>query len=84
VRQGDIIASPPGGPETAHQIINTSDADLRYLAISTMIPNEVVEYPDSGKLMTLIGSAPGAPKHDGVTYYRRGRPGVECDYWEGE
>lgn len=84
VRKGDIIASPPGGPETAHQIINTSDAGLRYLAISTMIPSDVVEYPDSGKLMVLVGSAPGAASRDGVTYYRRGRPGEECEYWDGE
>ena len=33
IRAGDVIACPPGGPETAHQIINTSNAELRYLAV---------------------------------------------------
>ena len=36
IRQGDIIACPTGGPETAHQIANTGDTDLKYLAVSTM------------------------------------------------
>src|SRR5215212_7217161 len=36
IRAGDVIAAPAGGRETAHQIINTSERDLRYLAISTM------------------------------------------------
>ena len=85
VKQGDIIAAPPGGPETAHQIVNTSDGELRYLAISTMIPSEVVEYPDSGKLMVLVGAAPGGTgDRAAVTYYRRGRPGPEAEYWDGE
>ncbi|MFZ1990157.1 MAG: cupin domain-containing protein, partial [Alphaproteobacteria bacterium] len=33
VKKGDFIANPPGGPETAHQIRNTSSAhELRYIA----------------------------------------------------
>src|SRR5690348_11863028 len=35
VRKGDFIACPPGSTDTAHQIVNTSNADLRYLAVST-------------------------------------------------
>ena len=38
VRAGDIIACPTGGPETAHQIINTGVTEMRYLAISTVAP----------------------------------------------
>jgi uncharacterized cupin superfamily protein len=34
VAAGDVIAIPPG-PEYPHQIINTSDAPLKYLSIST-------------------------------------------------
>ncbi len=53
IRQGDVVACPPGGPETAHQIINTSDAELRYLAVSTKQTPEIAEYPDSGKFGVL-------------------------------
>ena len=36
LRSGDLVACPPGGPETAHQIINRSETEeLRYLSIST-------------------------------------------------
>ena len=43
IRAGDVIASPVGKP---HQILNTSDAELRYLAISTMIEPDIAEYPE--------------------------------------
>jgi uncharacterized cupin superfamily protein len=50
IRAGDIICCPTGGPDTAHQIVNDSDADLAYLSISTMMPAEICEYPDSKKV----------------------------------
>ena len=50
IRAGDVICCPTGGPETAHQIVNDSDADLAYLSISTMLPAEICEYPDSKKV----------------------------------
>ena len=83
VRAGDIIACPPGGPESAHQIINTSGADLRYLSISTKQYPEVCEYPDSGKygVMADYGvAADGTPQMFRVV----GRQGESVDYWEGE
>lgn len=49
IRAGDVIAAPAGGGETAHQIVNTGEDELRYLAFSTRNDPEVVEYPDSGK-----------------------------------
>ena len=77
LRAGDIIACPTGGPETAHQIINTGAAELRYLGISTHSPAEVCEYPDSGKF--------GAFGDDTSPPFRHlGRPGDARDYWEGE
>ncbi len=83
IRKGDVIAAPAGGRDTAHQIINTSDQDLRYLSMSTMLPTEVVEYPDSGKVMVCVGSAPGEdPGKRSFNY--RGRLGPPLDYWEGE
>jgi uncharacterized cupin superfamily protein len=49
LRSGDVVFIPPG-PEFPHQIINTSDAPLRYLSISTQERPEVCEYPDSDKI----------------------------------
>lgn len=83
VRPGDVIAAPPGGPATAHQIINTSDGELRYLSVSTMIAQDVVEYPDSGKVAVYVGSAPGGDPR-ARSYSHRGRPGPQLDYWDGE
>ena len=49
VKAQDYIVHLPGGPENAHQLINTGDEDLVYLAISTQILPEVIGFPDSGK-----------------------------------
>jgi uncharacterized cupin superfamily protein len=73
IRAGDVICCPTGGPETAHQIINDSDAELAYLSVSTMMPVEVCEYPDSGK----VGAYGG-----GLRHMTRAEDGV--DYWVGE
>ena len=73
IRAGDVICCPIGGPETAHQIVNDSDLELKYLSVSTMMPAEVCEYPDSGK----IGAYGGEFKH--MT-----RAGDGVDYWVGE
>jgi uncharacterized cupin superfamily protein len=84
VRAGDVVSCPAGGAATAHQLINSGEADLRYLAISTMIAPEICEYPDSGKFLLLAGAGPGGDAS------KRGldlvvRPGVtEPDYWDGE
>ena len=64
VRVGDVLAAPPGGVETAHQIVNTSSGLLRYLAISTMEQPEVAEYPDSGKVGVIAGSPPGGASRE--------------------
>ncbi len=50
IRTGDVIACPPGGPETAHNIINTSDVELKYLAVSTRIAPDITEYTGVGKI----------------------------------
>jgi uncharacterized cupin superfamily protein len=51
IRRHDIIACPTGGPEVAHQIINTGATDLRYLALSNVVEIEACEYPDSQKVL---------------------------------
>ena len=53
VRAGCVCAAPTGGPETAHQLINTGSSPLKYLSISTMHDPEVCEYPDSGKFAAI-------------------------------
>ena len=83
IRQGDVIACPPGGKETAHQIVNTGTTELRYLAVSTKLSPEIAEYPDSGKFGVHAESPAGA---DGKPQMFRfvGREGQSIDYWEGE
>jgi uncharacterized cupin superfamily protein len=82
IRKGDFIANPPGGPEHAHQMINTGNEELRYLAVSTMIVPETVEYPDSGKVATYSRQTAA----DGSMRIVRqiGRPESSVDYWDGE
>ncbi|MDA8792153.1 cupin domain-containing protein [Bacteriovoracaceae bacterium] len=55
IKKHDIIACPPGGKEVAHQIINTSNSDLKYLCLSTNKPVEICEYPDSNKVLAMVG-----------------------------
>ena len=55
VRKHDVIACPPGGPEVAHQIINTGTTTMRYLALSTLVDVEACEYPDSRKVLIVAG-----------------------------
>jgi uncharacterized cupin superfamily protein len=84
IAQGDIIACPPGGPETAHQIINNSDAELRYLAVSTTLSPEVAEYPDSDKYGVIIELGEeenGMPK---MWRLMMKAESTQVDYWEDE
>ena len=83
IRPGDVIACPPGGPETAHQIVNTGDVELRYLAVSTKLSPEIAEYPDSGKFGILAEFPPGANGEPrGFRFV--GRAGQNVPYWDGE
>ena len=50
LRKHDVIACPTGGPEVAHQIVNTGSVAMRYLALSTLVEVDACEYPDSGKV----------------------------------
>jgi uncharacterized cupin superfamily protein len=83
LRQGDFIANPPGGPETAHQIRNTGTEDLKYLAVSTRLYPEFVEYPDSGKFQVASIRAP-APDGTPRMFRHIDREGTGLDYWDGE
>jgi uncharacterized cupin superfamily protein len=78
IRSGDVISIPPG-PEYPHQIINTSDAPLKYLSLSTLEFPEVCEYPDSGKYLAYT-------RTDGPLLQRgrMHRADTDLDYWDGE
>jgi uncharacterized cupin superfamily protein len=77
LKEGDVVFIP-AGPEYPHQIINTSDAPLKYLSISTMETPEICEYPDSGKYLAE-GSLDKSEPFDVI-----GRKGASLDYWDGE
>ena len=82
IRQGDFISLPPGR-DSAHQIVNDSQAPLRYLAVSTMELPEVIEYPDTGKLGVAAGTHGGRPPSpETIRHFTRVQDGV--DYWDGE
>jgi uncharacterized cupin superfamily protein len=76
IRAGDFICCPTGGPETAHQIVNDSDAELAYISISTMMPAEVCEYPDSGKIGAFGVRTPRMRHMTSVE--------AAVDYWKDE
>lgn len=83
IRAGDVIACPPGGPETAHQIVNTGTAELKYLAVSTRLYPEIAEYPDSGKF-GVLADFPAGPDGTPRVFRFIGRESLIVDYWEGE
>ena len=83
VRQGDLIACPPGGPESAHQLANTSaDQDLKVFSVSTMEYPEIVEYPDTGKVAhgMMIKDPDGQPQIVRGLFKKDQQAG----YWDGE
>jgi uncharacterized cupin superfamily protein len=82
---GDVINCPVGGPETAHQIINTMDeGELKYLAVSTSLYPEICQYPDSGKtLVSHLWQADDGAKEETLRIIIRDGEG-QTDYWEGE
>ncbi|MXU64919.1 cupin domain-containing protein [Oceanomicrobium pacificus] len=83
VRAGDIVSAPASDGSGAHQMVNTSDADLVYLCVSTRLDPEVVEYPDSGKFAV----ASMVPEDTGLLGARIayiGRVENSLDYFDGE
>ncbi len=82
VKANDVLAAPAGGPEVAHQIINTGSQPLKYLGISSNVDTEVIEYPDSGKFAVISRSDWSNLQAGGIRYI--GRPDSSLDYWDGE
>jgi len=81
IRAGDFICSP-ADPEKPHQIINTSDQEMIYIALSTEERTDVMLYADSGKYGVRHGATrdPDAPDNFLVV----ARKETAVDYWDGE
>ncbi len=80
IKSGDVCAAPTGGPETAHQIVNTGSRTLKYLGIGTVVETEVCEYPDSGKIAVWSGSRESGPRVQHIF----GKDDTPLGYHEGE
>ena len=74
VNEGDVIGCAAGDASTAHQLVNTGEVELRYLAVSSELDPEVCEYPDSGKVGTYCGSS----------FMHMARRADKAGYWDGE
>ncbi len=78
IRAHDVIACPTGGPDVAHQIINTGTKTMRYLAVSTRCDLDACEYPDSGKVLVVA-------RRDGTSGLRKlFRAETTVDYYDRE
>eukprot|EP00123_Amoebidium_parasiticum_P022284 comp8405_c0_seq1/m.3762 comp8405_c0_seq1/g.3762 ORF comp8405_c0_seq1/g.3762 comp8405_c0_seq1/m.3762 type:complete len:174 (-) comp8405_c0_seq1:471-992(-) len=77
IKSGDVIFIP-AGPEYPHQILNTSDAPIKYISISTKEWPEYLEYPDSNKYMVVHKTQDGR-RIERCDYIKE-----NVDYWEGE
>lgn len=79
IAAGDLIGAPAGGPDSAHQIINTGEVELRYLAIGTRQSPDLIEYPDTGKFRVLDIGRGGDAGFDAIQ-----GPAGAAGYWDGE
>lgn len=80
VRAGQVLGAPRGGPETAHQLINTGTVPLRYLSVSSKAAVDICEYPDSGKFLSKsFDPATGEQRFD-----RMVSGSGTVDYWKDE
>jgi uncharacterized cupin superfamily protein len=79
IKAGDCIGAPAGGE--AHQIINSSPAELRYIAFANRGRADVIDYPDSGKIAIAI--AHGNDRDPPSILDIEGRL-TPAGYWDGE
>ena len=77
LKRGEVVAFPRG-ESGAHQLINDSGDEVRFLAFSEQGEPDIVMYPDSGKL----GAFERRPEGGGM--YKLFRLADEVGYWDGE
>jgi uncharacterized cupin superfamily protein len=76
LEQGEIVFFPRG-EEGAHQLVNDTDAPLRFLSFSNVTDAEVCVYPDSGKVGAYA-------EHDREGVGKMFREADAVGYYEGE
>lgn len=81
LRAGDFVCSP-ADPQQPHQIVNTSDDELTYIALSNQPESDVMHYPDSGKYGVWHGDASDGQSSNNFLLFAREETAV--DYWDGE
>lgn len=74
LRPRDVVSCPPGAAG-AHQILNDGDVPLVYLVVSTVDDVEIIEYPDSGKILV---------RNDARDFEHIARLADQVPYLEGE
>ncbi len=79
IRPGDCIGAPAGGE--AHQIINSGDAELRYIAFANHGRADVIEYPDSGRIAVDIAHG---NDRDPIQFFSAAGRLAPLGYWDGE
>ena len=75
ISAGDYVSFPPGGP--AHQLRNDGTEPMLYLAMSASQGVDIVEYPDSAKIASSVGSPPNGKRF----IFRKAD---QAEYFEGE
>ncbi|AKU94541.1 Cupin 2, conserved barrel domain protein [Labilithrix luteola] len=83
IKKGDVIACPPGGTETARQIVNTGESDLHYLGVSTRLSPEILQYPDTKRVAFAAILAPDASGQPRMVR-QIVRDGETMQYWDEE
>jgi uncharacterized cupin superfamily protein len=78
---GELVPCPTGRAG-AHRLDNRQEEPARVLVISTMLAPELIEYPDSGKLLVRSYPPGGEGSADAVEVIAR--PEAAVDYFEGE
>jgi uncharacterized cupin superfamily protein len=68
----------PVGDAGAHQVLNPTDEEVRFLSVSTSGAPDIVVYPDSDKLGTAERRPDGGGRHAFFDL------GSQVDYWKGE
>ncbi len=72
---GDFVAFSAGGP--AHQLVNDGTEPLVYVALSSTVGVDVVQYAESRKIAASIGTPPSRKQWIF-------REGDQADYFDGE
>ena len=72
--EGDAVCFVRGA-SGAHQVRNATEEPVRILMLSTRIAPEILEYPDSDKVVTVDA------RGEEISMTRQGEP---VGYWDGE